>query len=219
MQEALDIARRNREKRSEARAVVNLGSIRIQTGNAEQGWHDVQAALAYYREGSYHTEAALALVLLGRASRNHGDYDAARRAFDGTLATLKNDGVSLPMALAQEGLASLDELQDFWPQALKKYEDTRCRGRRENVRCLCCLSAASLNSSARFVRCPFDGPLPPLSSSPTIHPGIEFTSANSAVLDQVDSAPKGDRAAPVGRAISAPRYPFRGRRRSPAPEP
>jgi len=29
------------------------------------------------------------------------------------------------MALAQEGLASLDELQDFWPQALKKYEDTR----------------------------------------------------------------------------------------------
>jgi len=31
-----------------------------------QGWQDVQAALNYYRQGSYRTEAALSLILLGR---------------------------------------------------------------------------------------------------------------------------------------------------------
>jgi tetratricopeptide (TPR) repeat protein len=125
MQEALDIARRNREKRSEARALVSLGSIRIQTGDTAQGWRDVQAALAYYRQGGYHTEAALALILLGRAARNKGDYDGARRAFEETLTTLKPDGPSLPLALAQEGLASLEVLQDRWPQALRKFDEAR----------------------------------------------------------------------------------------------
>jgi tetratricopeptide (TPR) repeat protein len=125
MQEALDIARRNHEKRSEARALINLGSIRIQTGDTAQGWQDVQAALAYYREGGYRMEAALALILLGRAARNKGEYDAARRAFEETLETMKPDGASLPLALAQEGLASLEKLQDRWPQALAMFDQTR----------------------------------------------------------------------------------------------
>jgi tetratricopeptide (TPR) repeat protein len=125
MQEALDIARRNREKRSEARALVNLGSIRIQTGDAAQGWQDVQTALAYYRQGSYRTEAALALILLGRAARDKGDYEGARRAFEETLATLQPAGPSLPLALAQEGLASLEVLQDRWPQALRMFDQAR----------------------------------------------------------------------------------------------
>ncbi len=118
MQEALDISRRNREKRSEARALVNLGSIRIQTGDAQQGWQDVQAGLAFYRQGSYRNEAAIALILLGRAARNKGDYDEAQRAFEESLATLKPGEPSLPMALGQEGLASLDRMEDRWPQAL-----------------------------------------------------------------------------------------------------
>jgi len=125
MQEALDIARRNREKRSEARALVNLGSIRIQTGDTAQGWRDVQAALEYYRQGSYRTEAALALILLGRAARDKGEYEAAHRAFEETLATLKPAGPSLPLALSQEGLASLEALQDRWPQALSMFDEAR----------------------------------------------------------------------------------------------
>ena len=125
MQEALDISRRNNEKRSEARAQVNLGSIRIQTGDTAQGWQDVQAALVYYRQGSYRTEAALALILLGRAARDKGDYEGARRAFEETLATLQPAGPSLPLALAQEGLASLEVLQDQWPQALRMFDETR----------------------------------------------------------------------------------------------
>ena len=71
---------------------MNLGSIRIQTGDTAQGWQDVQAALAYYRQGSYRTEAAIALILLGRAARDKGDYEGARRAFEETLATLKPAG-------------------------------------------------------------------------------------------------------------------------------
>jgi tetratricopeptide (TPR) repeat protein len=125
VQEALDIARRNREKRSEARALVTLGSIRIQTGDAAEGWQDVQAALAYYRQGSFRDEAALALILLGRAARDKGDYDGARRAFEESLTTLKPGDPSLPLALAQEGLASLEELQDRWPQALRMFDQTR----------------------------------------------------------------------------------------------
>jgi tetratricopeptide (TPR) repeat protein len=125
IQEALDIARRNREKRSEARALVNLGSIRVQSGETAQGWQDLQAALAYYRQGSYRTEAAIALILLGRAARNKGDYDGSRRAFEETLATLKSAGPSLPLALAQEGLATLEALQDRWPQSLHMFDETR----------------------------------------------------------------------------------------------
>ncbi|HUE03813.1 MAG TPA: protein kinase [Bryobacteraceae bacterium] len=125
MQEALDIARRNREKRSEARALVNLGSIRIQTGDALEGWRDVQSALAYYSQGSFRNEAAIALILLGRAARDKGDYDGARRAFAETLTTMQPAGPSLPLALAQEGLASLEALQDRWPQALGAFDDAR----------------------------------------------------------------------------------------------
>src|ERR1017187_3376394 len=125
IQEALDIARRNREKPSEGRALVNLGSSRIQTGDTAQGWQDVQAALAYYRQGSFRREAAIALILLGRAARDKDDYDGARRAFEETLATMKPAGPSLPLALAQEGLASLEVLQDRWPQALRMFDETR----------------------------------------------------------------------------------------------
>jgi tetratricopeptide (TPR) repeat protein len=125
IEQALDIARRNGEKRSEARALVNRGSIRIQTGDMAQGWQDVQAALAYYRRGSFRNEAALALILLGRAARDKGDYDAARRAFTETLATLPPGEPSLPIALAREGLASLEMLEDRWPQALLLFDDTR----------------------------------------------------------------------------------------------
>jgi tetratricopeptide (TPR) repeat protein len=125
MQEALDITRRNGEKRSEARALVNLGSIRIQTGDSAQGWLDVQAALAYYRQGNYRTEGALALILLGRAARDKGDYEGARRAFEETLTTLKSTDPSLPLALAQEGTASLELFQDRWPQALRMFDEAR----------------------------------------------------------------------------------------------
>ena len=125
IQEALDIARRNHEKRSEARALVNLGSIRIQTGDTAQGWQDVQAALAYYRQGGFRTEGAIALLLLGRAARDKGDYEGARRAFEETLATMGPAGPSLPLALAQEGLASLEEIQDRWPQALRMFDEAR----------------------------------------------------------------------------------------------
>jgi len=125
IQQALDIARRNGEKRSEARALVNLGSIRIQTGDMAQGWQDVQAALSYYRQGSFRTEAALALILLGRAAREKGDYQGAHRAFVETLGTLKPAEPSLPRALAQEGLASLEVLQGQWPQARRMFDETR----------------------------------------------------------------------------------------------
>jgi tetratricopeptide (TPR) repeat protein len=125
MQEALDIARRNREKRSEARALVNLGSIRIQTGDAAEGWQNVQTALAYYRQGSFRTEAALALILLGRAATNKGDFEEARRAFEETLTTVQPAGPSLPLALAQEGLAWLEYLQDHWPPALRMFDEAR----------------------------------------------------------------------------------------------
>jgi len=125
IQEALDIARRNREKRSEARALLLLGSVSIQTGDAAQGWQDVQAALDYYRQGNFRTEGAIALFLLGRAARDKGDYVGAHRAFEETLATMQPAGPSLPVALAQEGLAWLEYLQDRWPQALRMFDEAR----------------------------------------------------------------------------------------------
>jgi len=125
LQEALDIARRNGEKRSEARALVNLGSVRIQSGDAAQGWQNVQEALTYYKQGGYRNEAAIALILLGRAAREKGNYDEARRAFDDSVATLKPGEPSLPLALAQEGIASLELRQDQWPQALRTFDQAR----------------------------------------------------------------------------------------------
>jgi len=125
IQEALDIARRNHEKRSEARALVNLGSIRIQAGDTAQGVRDVQAALAFYRQGGFRSEGAIALLLLGRAARDKGDYEGARHNFAEIVSTMGPSGPSLPLALAQEGLASLEEIQDRWPQALRMFEETR----------------------------------------------------------------------------------------------
>jgi len=125
IEEALDIARRNREKRSEARALVTLGSIRIQSGDAAEGWQNVQDAMAYYKQGSFRNEAAIALILLGRASRDKGDYGGARRAFAETLATMQPAGPSVPLALAEEGIASLDLRQDRWPEALRMFDQAR----------------------------------------------------------------------------------------------
>jgi tetratricopeptide (TPR) repeat protein/predicted Ser/Thr protein kinase len=123
--EALDIARNNREHRAEARALVNRGGVRIQAGNTADGWKDVNDGLAFYRGGGYHSEAAMALILLARAMRKKGDYEGARRAFAESYRTVAGDGPSAQLALSAEGLASVLAEQQRFPEALEQYRASR----------------------------------------------------------------------------------------------
>jgi tetratricopeptide (TPR) repeat protein len=123
--DALDIARNNRERWSEARALINRGSVRIQVGNTAGGWKDVEDALAFYRGGGYHSEAAMALILLARAMRKKGDYEGSRRAFAEAYQTVKSDAPSAALALSEEGLASVFMEQQRFAEALERYRGAR----------------------------------------------------------------------------------------------
>jgi tetratricopeptide (TPR) repeat protein len=84
---------------------------------------NVEQALAWYQRGGYRKETAQALILMGRAQREKGDYQAALRSFQQQLEIARQLGDQTQMALAQQGIGSVLEAQERWPDALLCYQD------------------------------------------------------------------------------------------------
>ena len=84
-QQALDFARQDKAIRMEARARLALGSLNTQLGNVDEAIPHLEAARNFFQPAGYRKETSNALILLGRAYRDKGDYDVALRAFSEQL--------------------------------------------------------------------------------------------------------------------------------------
>jgi tetratricopeptide (TPR) repeat protein len=91
-QQALDFARYDKTARTEARARLALGSLATQETNLEEAVIDLKAALEFYQRGGYGKETSNALILLGRAYRDKGDYEVALKTFSQQLEMAKQSG-------------------------------------------------------------------------------------------------------------------------------
>jgi len=79
---ALRFAGEEQAGRTEARAKLGLGSLAIKQGDPDKAIHLLEEALAFYQESGYRKESSIAMVLLGRAHRNKGEYDIALDIFN-----------------------------------------------------------------------------------------------------------------------------------------
>jgi tetratricopeptide (TPR) repeat protein/tRNA A-37 threonylcarbamoyl transferase component Bud32 len=127
--QALENARRFRTLRTEARALASLGSLHIHQQKTDLGISEVEQGMARYRQGGYYKETAQAAILLGRARRNRGDYEGARKAFEEQLEAASRLGEAETIGLAHEGLGSIALLQDRFGDAFRHF-DLRCTSAR-----------------------------------------------------------------------------------------
>ncbi|MGH9943505.1 MAG: tetratricopeptide repeat protein, partial [Pyrinomonadaceae bacterium] len=135
--QSLALAQRFKSPRNTARAQVNFGSLLVQQGRAGEGAIQVSQALDFYRQGNYRQEAALAQALVGRAASLRGQYDEARRIFEGLLQDATKQNNPSRQALAQQDLGVMLAAQERYPEALTFLEQreriSRAQGNQRGV--------------------------------------------------------------------------------------
>ncbi|CAN5720990.1 hypothetical protein BH18ACI4_BH18ACI4_09110 [soil metagenome] len=120
--EALRLAQLYKGKRSEARALLSLASLRSQQGDSDAAREYCQLGLPFYQLGGYRKEMTQAYTIMGRAQESTGDYPGARLTFEEQLRLAQQSGDPHSIALAHEGLGSvLLNIQNF-PKALYHYD-------------------------------------------------------------------------------------------------
>ena len=84
-----------------------------------------EAALKFYQPGGYRTETSNALILLGRAHVDKGEYAIAMKAFSAQLELAKQFGDLARMAATNSSIAVLlGDNQEIYPQALPYLDES-----------------------------------------------------------------------------------------------
>ncbi|WP_162271294.1 serine/threonine-protein kinase [Luteitalea pratensis] len=119
LNQALDLARQDKSPRLEARARLALGSLGTQDGTFDDAVSHLEAALKFYQPAGYRTETSNALILLGRAYRDKGEYAVAMKAFSEQLELAKQSGDPARLAATHSSIgALLGENQEQYAEAL-----------------------------------------------------------------------------------------------------
>jgi len=122
---ALDSAQKDRSPRNEARARLQLGSLNVQRADPDKAIPYIEAAQAFYQPG-YKRESSRALILLGRAHRQKGDYDAALKIFEEQLRLATELSDPSQVALSHQSIAGLlGDYLERYPEALT-HVDASC---------------------------------------------------------------------------------------------
>ena len=125
LQQALDFARQDKSIRLEARARLALGSLSTQAGSFDEAVSHLEAALKFYQPAGYRTETSNALILLGRAYRDKGEYAVAMKAFSEQLELAKQSGDPARLAATHSSIGVLlGENQEIYPEALLHFDES-----------------------------------------------------------------------------------------------
>ena len=125
LQQALDLARQDQSTRLEARARLALGSLSTQEGKLDEAVSHLEAALKFYQPGGYRTETSNALILLGRAYRDKGEYAVAMKAFSEQLELAKQSGDGARLAATNSSIGILlGDNQERYPEALPYFDES-----------------------------------------------------------------------------------------------
>lgn len=121
--QALEFAQLYKGRLNEAWALLSLASLYTQhMGKASEAREYASRALEFYRQGGYGTEVSQAWTILGHASDQTGDYEAALEAFHQQLQLAEQAEDKRQRALSHEGIATVLAHQENYPEALKHYE-------------------------------------------------------------------------------------------------
>jgi tetratricopeptide (TPR) repeat protein/predicted Ser/Thr protein kinase len=125
LDQALDLARQEKAPRLEARARLALGSLSTQDGRFDDAVSHLEAALKFYQPAGYRTETSNALILLGRAHRDKGDYAVAMKVFSAQLELAKQAGDPARLAATHSSIGVLlGDHQELYADALPWFEES-----------------------------------------------------------------------------------------------
>ena len=125
LQQALTLARQDKSTRLEARARLALGSLSTQEGSIDEAIAHLEAALKFYQPAGYRTETSNALILLGRAYRDKGEYAVAMKAFSEQMELAKQSGDAARLAATHSSIGVLlGDNQEIYPEALQHFDES-----------------------------------------------------------------------------------------------
>ncbi len=121
-QKALEFSRKDDGLYNEARALLSMGSLRIQQKKPDQAEVFVRQALPFFQKGAYRKEVAQANLILGRANEMKENYDVALIAF----AQVVNSEDASPAERAYAEMISGNLLmnKEKYPEALHHFEQS-----------------------------------------------------------------------------------------------
>ena len=119
--QALQSAQRSKALRNEARARASLGSLRLRQNNADEAVRYLEPALAFYQQGGYRSESSSCLLLLARANRQKGEYEAALNSSAQILQLGQQWNDQSQIALAHSEMANVLVRQQKYPEALDHF--------------------------------------------------------------------------------------------------
>ena len=122
--QALELAQRYKEKRSEARANLLLGSIYIQQEFADQGKPFIDQAFNFYKAGGYRREISRCMAMNGRYQLLKGDFDNAVKTLDEQLQLARQVEDPGQITSSQLEVAAAFSKEDLYPQALVRFEES-----------------------------------------------------------------------------------------------
>jgi|KBSSwiStaDraftv2_1062776.scaffolds.fasta_scaffold83207_2 tetratricopeptide (TPR) repeat protein len=125
LQQALDLARQDQSIRLEARAHLALGSLSTQEASFDEAIAHLEPALKFYQPAGYRRETSNALILLGRAYRDKGEYAVAMKAFSEQLELSKQSGDPARLAATHSSIGVLlGDNQELYPEALPHFDES-----------------------------------------------------------------------------------------------
>jgi len=125
LQQALDLARQDKSTRMEARARLALGSLSTQDGRFDEAVSHLESALKFYQPAGYRRETSNALILLGRAYRDKGEYAVAMKAFSEQLELAKQSGDPARLAATHSSIGVLlGDNQEIYPEAIPHFDES-----------------------------------------------------------------------------------------------
>jgi serine/threonine protein kinase/Tfp pilus assembly protein PilF len=119
---ALDVARRGKVRKTEARALVSLASFCEQAGRPAEAIGYIQQALPFYKEAGYRLEVVKATTILGGVYSQQAEYKKGIQVLSDVLpeaVKLGDPGAEEPV---RERLAEALREQGDWPRAFDETE-------------------------------------------------------------------------------------------------
>jgi tetratricopeptide (TPR) repeat protein len=124
-QQALDFAQADRASRTEARAKLALGSLNTQQNNLDEAISFLEAALKFYQPAGYRKETSNALILLGRAHGDKGEYAVALKVFAQQLELAKSSGDAAQLAATHSSIGVIVGVnQEKYAEALPHLDES-----------------------------------------------------------------------------------------------
>ena len=121
--QTIQVARANKGRFNEARGLINLGGLYIQTLRIDEGLQMAQQALEFFQQQNYPRLASFCLTHIARAQRRKGEYAAAQQALNQKLELAKQSNSQPAIADTHIELGALLADQEQLPAALDQYDN------------------------------------------------------------------------------------------------